>query len=78
MSIVELKIYHMGLQTLRPDALPDHLERCRGRLAVLKEQKADLTAELNELAEDVLQGRKKLKVYRQYKMYNDPSYRPKS
>ena len=74
-SIVELKIFHMQKQVDREDAAVDHRERCAARVSVLREQRDDLVAELNELAESVLSGKKKLKVYRQFKMYNDPAYR---
>ena len=74
-SILELKHFHMEKQIHRKDALPEHKERCQNRLAIIKEQRSDLMAELSELSEAVIEGRKKLKVYRQFKMYNDPSYR---
>lgn len=74
-SIIELKIFHMRKQLERTDAAEDHRVRCRERLAVMNEQRNDLTAELSELSEAVVSGRKRLKVYRQFKMYNDPAYR---
>ncbi len=74
-SIVELKIFHMKKQLERSDASADHLAKCRDRVSVMNEQRDDLVQELSELSEAVLSGRKVLKVYRQFKMYNDPSYR---
>ncbi len=78
MSILELKIYHMQEQADRKDATPEHREKCLGRVGILKVQKADLTVELSELTRDVLSGKRTLKVYRQFKMYNDPAYRRSS
>jgi hypoxanthine-guanine phosphoribosyltransferase len=78
MSIVDLKIYHMQEQVDRVDVSTDHRESCRRRVDIMKTQKTDLAAELNVLVEDVLSGKKTLKVYRQFKMYNDPAYRSKT
>lgn len=74
-SIIELKIFHMKKQLDRHDASEDHLIQCRERLKIMNEQRNDLSVEVSTLCDDVLAGRKKLKVYRQFKMYNDPSYR---
>ena len=74
-GILELKIFHMNEQTLRKDLSQAQCDVFKGRLAVLKEQCKDLKAELNVLFEDVFSLRKTLKVYRQFKMYNDPAYR---
>lgn len=78
LSILELKIYHMQLQVERTDATQEHRDTCARRVAVMKEQRADLQSELSELAEGVMAGKRVMKVYRQFKMYNDPSYRPKA
>ena len=75
LSIVELKIYHMQEQADRRDATPEFRERCAGRLEVLRMQRDDLAAELTQLLADVASGRVVPKVYRQFKMYNDPQYR---
>lgn len=74
-SIVELKIYHMREQAEREDADPDFRAQCRERLAVLEAQRDDLADELTTLLRDVAAGRVVPKVYRQFKMYNDPRYR---
>jgi hypothetical protein len=74
LSIVELKIYHMREQAERQDRPPDFRARCEARLVVLREQRADLAAELTQLAGDIAAGRVRPKVYRQFKMYNDPQY----
>ena len=75
LSIVELKIYHMQEQADREDVAPDFRERCAGRLQVLRMQRDDLAAELTQLLSDIAAGRVTPKVYRQFKMYNDPQYR---
>jgi hypothetical protein len=77
-SIVELKIYHMREQSARQDRPPEFRDRCIDRLAVLEEQRDDLAAELTRLAADIAAGRVTPKVYRQFKMYNDPQYAPGS
>ena len=78
LSIVELKIYHMQEQADREDVAADFRERCEGRLQVLRMQRDDLAAELTQLLSDVAAGRVVPKVYRQFKMYNDPQYRQKT
>ena len=75
LSIVELKIYHMAEQERRADASAAFRARCRARLAVLREQRDDLEAELTALLGDIARGTIVPKVYRQFKMYNDPQYR---
>lgn len=75
LSIVELKIYHMQEQAARADATAEFRERCHGRLEVLRMQRDDLAAELTQLLSDITAGRVVPKVYRQFKMYNDPQYR---
>ena len=77
LSIVELKIYHMQEQAERKDVPADFRERCEGRLEVLRMQRDDLATELTQLLSDLAAGRVVPKVYRQFKMYNDPQYRQK-
>lgn len=75
LSIVELKIYHMREQTEREDATPEFRAACEEKLAVLHLQRDDLAEELTTLLGDIASGRVVPKVYRQFKMYNDPQYR---
>jgi len=75
LSIVELKIYHMREQAERSDAEASFRARCEERLAVLQTQRDDLASELTTLLADIAAGRVVPKVYRQFKMYNDPQYR---
>ena len=76
-SISELKIFHMQEQVDRPDAEPAHRARCADRLVILRRQRDDLAAELTDLVDRWGRGEWTPKVYRQFKMYNDPQYRPK-
>ena len=74
-TIIELKIYHMREQAQREDATPEFRRRCEQRLDVMREQRDDLAAEVTGLVSDMAGGRVVPKVYRQFKMYNDPQYR---
>lgn len=76
LSILALKIYHMKAETDRPEAEAAHRDRCRAKLEVLLEQRRDLTEAIDRLLEAYACGRKRMKVYRQMKMYNDPSTNP--
>ncbi|MFN0118704.1 MAG: DUF4254 domain-containing protein [Elusimicrobiota bacterium] len=76
-SIMGLKIHYMGLQIDRKDATEAHRQACSQKSEILKIQQKDLSEELTQLFQDVLSGQKQLKVYRQFKMYNDPNYRAK-
>ena len=73
--ISELKIFHMREQVERVDAKQEHRETCRQRLGVLTIQRDDLLSELNELIEKWSNGQWVPKIYRQFKMYNDPNFR---
>jgi hypothetical protein len=74
-TIIELKIYHMREQATRDDSTPDFRARCEQRLEVMREQRDDLAAEIAKLVTDMAGGRVVPKIYRQFKMYNDPQYR---
>ena len=76
LSILALKIFHMREQAERTDASAEHIERCQQKLRVLLEQQVDLSTAIDQLLEDIAAGRKYMKVYRQMKMYNDPSTNP--
>ena len=76
LSILALKIWHMQEQTERTDADPTHIAICHGKLEVLKEQQRDLSLAIDQLLDDIVSGRKYMKVYRQMKMYNDPDTNP--
>ena len=76
LSILILKIYHMREETLRADATAEHVSKCQQKLNILLEQQDDLSNSIDELLSDIESGRKKMKVYRQMKMYNDPALNP--
>lgn len=76
LSILCLKIYHMQQEINRVDASIEHIDACKAKLSVLLEQKVDLSDALDQLLEDIERGDKFMKVYKQMKMYNDPSLNP--
>lgn len=76
LSILSLKIFHMGLQTQRADASEEHVANCSAKLDVLVRQRRDLAACLDRLLEGLSSGRAIFRTYRQYKMYNDPALNP--
>jgi hypothetical protein len=76
MSILMLKIYHMKEQTERKDASPEHVAKTKTKLNVLLEQQHDMAQAFDEMMEDIGSGKRRFKVYRQMKMYNDASLNP--
>ncbi|GAC1515968.1 MAG: hypothetical protein NVS1B4_08690 [Gemmatimonadaceae bacterium] len=74
LTIVELKIYHMQEQASRADKPAEFRLECERRLDVMRTQRDDLASELSTLIADIASGRVVPKVYRQFKMYNDPQY----
>jgi Protein of unknown function (DUF4254) len=76
LSILALKIYHTREETERADAPAEHTSRNRERLAILEAQRADLANCLHTLWRETLAGTRSFKLYRQMKMYNDPSLNP--
>lgn len=75
LSINELKIYHMKEQLQRDDVDESFIRECMDKLSILNLQRKDLSEELQMLMDDVNAGRKKLRIYRQLKMYNDKRYK---
>ncbi len=75
-SIMSLKIYHMDEDSRRSDIDDEHRQRSLHRLAVLKLQRSDLYKALDELLTDYITGKKTMKLYKQFKMYNDPALNP--
>lgn len=76
LSILALKIFHTREEAERPHAPAGHAERNSERLAILEEQRADLAACLDALWAETLDGTRRFKLYRQLKMYNDPTLNP--
>ena len=77
LSILSLKIFHMSLQTFRDDVEKSHIEVCTNKLIILKKQRYDLCVCFDELLRDCQNGLRHFKLYRQFKMYNDPNLNPK-
>lgn len=75
-SILGLKIAAMREQTQRQDVDDAHRQACTERLERLVQQRADLGRCYDELLADARAGRAYFKVYRQFKMYNDPRLNP--
>ncbi|MHB1022875.1 MAG: DUF4254 domain-containing protein [Acidobacteriaceae bacterium] len=76
LSILSLKIYHTQEEVDRRNAPTGHRERNQERFAILQAQREDLAHCLEELWSALLQGKRRFKLYRQLKMYNDPSLNP--
>ena len=76
LSILALKIYHFGIEASRKDASPEHKAKCQSKLDTLLVQRSDLTKAIDTLLAELASGDKIMKLYRQMKMYNDPSLNP--
>jgi len=76
LSILALKRFHMAAQTRRADAGAQHVAACRDKLALLTQQRDDLGRCLDALLERAAQGEAFWRIYRQFKMYNDPALNP--
>ncbi|MDQ7916556.1 DUF4254 domain-containing protein [Mesonia sp. MT50] len=76
LSILALKIYHMNEEATREDASQKHQMACKAKLDVLLEQRVDLSTAIDQLLQDIENGDKYMKVYKQMKMYNDDELNP--
>ena len=76
LSILSLKIHHMRIQTQRKDVERAHVESCAARLARFLEQRQDLAGCFDRLLAEASRGDAWFKIYRQFKMYNDPTLNP--
>jgi len=76
LSILELRRYHMREQAERADASPEHRARAADKLVVLDLQRDHLIEALDRLLEEIYAGQRPLRVFRQMKMYNDPTMNP--
>lgn len=74
LSILALKIYHFQIEANRGDE--QHRAKCQAKLDTLLTQRADLTTAIDQLLDDLAAGRRQMRLYRQMKMYNDPSLNP--
>ncbi|MDT8446952.1 MAG: DUF4254 domain-containing protein [bacterium] len=75
-SILSLKIYHMAEQTQRTEVEQEHRDQAVQKVAILTLQRADLLSCLRQLVRDIQAGTRQFKLYRQFKMYNDPRLNP--
>jgi len=76
LSILALKLYHTAEEAHRASASQAHRQKNLDRLHLLREQRGDLARCLDRLWSEVLDGRRRFKLYRQMKMYNDPDLNP--
>ena len=76
LSIMSLRVYHLNEELERDDVDTAHCEKVQQKLDRCALQQKDLSGSLTELLDDIFAGRKLLKVYRQMKMYNDPTLNP--
>ena len=76
LSILALKVYHMNEEATRTDASDAHRIACQTKLDVLLEQRVDLSTAIDTLLNDISNGDKYMKVYKQMKMYNDDELNP--
>lgn len=76
LSILALKIYHMRAEVERAEKESDHAVECGKKLDILLSQREDLSSAIDQLLSDIESGSKYMKVYKQMKMYNDPSLNP--
>ena len=76
LSILALKIFHMKEEVNRESAEEKHKLNCQSKLDVLNGQKKDLCGAIDQLIQDIEEGKKYIKVYKQMKMYNDEDLNP--
>ena len=76
LSIVSLKILHMGIQADRSDIKKVQKKEAQIKKDRLISQRNDLLFCLNQILESASKGRAFYRIYRQFKMYNDPKTNP--
>ena len=76
LSILHVKLWHMQEQVDRTDVSAEQHDKCVVKMTILKEQLSDMTTSISQLLDDYAAGRRIMKVYRQMKMYNDPTLNP--
>ena len=75
-SIMSIRIFHMLEQTVRKDVDQAHIDQASEKVRVLRIQRGDLLQCLEEILKETSEGTRQFKIYRQFKMYNDPSLNP--
>lgn len=76
LSILNLKVFHMGKEAGRAEASEEHRAAVQKKFDVLKEQRVDLSTAIDQLLKDIETGDKYMKTYKQMKMYNDEELNP--
>jgi len=76
LSILELRRFHMREQIERADATQEHREKAASRMVVLDMQRTHLIEAIDRLLVEIFAGQRPLRVFRQMKMYNDPTMNP--
>lgn len=76
LSILALKVYHFGIEVARTGVSAEHHAKCQAKYDILLSQKFDLCMAIDDLLDELSEGKKVMKLYRQMKMYNDPSLNP--
>ena len=74
LSILSLKIRVTSMQVERKDVTDEHITICTSRLAILVLQRQDLASCLDHLISNFILGNEYFKIYKQFKMYNDPKF----
>ncbi len=76
LSILALRLYHLHEQLDRPDVDQAHLDSVQRKITICRLQQDELGTALEQLIDDLFAGRKRHRIYRQFKMYNDPTLNP--
>ena len=76
LSILELKIYHMRIESERESADESHKLNCLEKLNVLLLQRENLSTAIDQLLTNISEGKVKAVTYKQMKMYNDKKLNP--
>ena len=76
LSILELKIFHMRIESERENADESHKLICLEKLNVLLLQRENLSTAIDQLLTNISEGKVKSVTYKQMKMYNDKKLNP--
>jgi hypothetical protein len=76
LSILALKVYHMQIEAHRTETNDSQRSAAQQKADILLLQRKDLSTAIDQLLDDIAQGRKYMKVYKQMKMYNDENLNP--
>lgn len=76
LSINALKIFHMKEESIRASSSEALRERACKKHGILEIQRKDLVASFYELLDDISSGKRYFRLYKQMKMYNDPTLNP--